>query len=181
MTQPVSEEETVAAPTMVEEAASAIEVHFESRFNIGQILKLYDKGRSLLTPKNHDRWRDTFAIGVATGGVFVGMDVNEDVGLISVFWRTDSPNVRMDLRIPEYSEDGSYVYVCWLWNGFGVLGTRALRNHIRTTQVGAKRLAHHDQRKKSKQRGRVIDIPLYPNLSEDALAELLAERNGHGR
>jgi hypothetical protein len=162
-----------------EHIATAGGVHFASVFNIGQILRLYDEGRKLLTARYHKRWRDTFAIGVATGGLFVGIDVNDDIGLLSVFWRTDSPNTR--LRVPDYKPDGSYVYVCWLWNKLDVVGTRALRNHIRRTQVGARRLAHHDHRKKSKQRGRLIDVPLYPKGSVEALAELLAERNGnHG-
>lgn len=151
---------------------------FSSRFNAAQFLSIYDSGRRLLTAKNHERWRDTFAIGLSTGGLFYGSDELNN-GLISIFWRTDSPNVNVRLRVPEYNPDGSYVYVCWLWNQLGLAGMRALRNHIRKTQVGARRLAHHDQRKDSKRRGELIDVPLYPRLSEDALAKLLAERNGH--
>lgn len=161
-------------------------VQFESRFTADQFLYLYEYGRSKLTARYHPLWRETFGIGLSTGGLFAGIGVingiaiHDDPGMLAVFWRTDSPNVKLDYRIPDYDPAGSYVYVCWLWNEMGLQGTRALRDHLRRTQIGAKRLAHHDQRKGTKRRNRLIDVPLYSKSQELELDRLLAERNGHG-
>lgn len=174
--------EVVAAPRLVGP-------RYESSFNVLELLELYEVGRGFLTPKNHKRWRETFAIGVTAGGVFAGL-TGDVVAMLAVFWRTDNPVVDPSIGIPLPKADGHYAYVCWMWNGLGSRAIRALRSHIVATLPGVRFIARHDQRAKVKTArtklertrgdGRVIVTTVTRQLDETAV-RILSERNGHGR
>ncbi len=165
-------------------------IEYRSRHSLHELLTLYDAGRGLLTRRNHERWRDTFSLSVAAGGVFTG-SLDGSTGLMALFWRTDNPVVNIEHIIPAPCEDGRYVYVCWLWNSFGVRGLTALKAHLFRSFPGAKFVAHHDQRAKVKgkarsevERGRGTNrIVVHPltGAGAEEVEKLLAERNGHGR
>jgi len=155
------------------------------RLSLREILKLYDAGRSFLRKRDHERWRDTFALGVSVGGLFTGMNQDGDYGLLAVFWRTDNPVVDLRVKVPTPSDSGAYAYVCWLWNAFGMHGLVALKAHLARTLPEVRYIAHHDERKKSDQRrseverrrgtGALVVKPLSIAVEVDAL---LAGRNG---
>ena len=180
------------SPATVEAPArppARLKIEYRSRHSLYELLRLYDAGRGLLRKPDHERWRDTFALAVASGGIYTGsLDGNH--GLLALFWRTDNPVVNLEHNVPEPSQDGRYVYVSWLWNSFGVRGLSALKAHLFRSFPGAKFVAHHDQRAKVKgkarsgvERGRgssrVIVHPLTGAGAEE-VERLLAERNGHG-
>ena len=148
--------------------------------NVGDVMELYEYGRAFLTKRNVQRWCESFALGVAADGIYFGED-DAGIGLLGVFWRTHNPVVDIRLSLPEPSKDGSFVYVCWIWNRLGEKGLQALRDHIERTQVGAKFIAHHDQRKKAKESDRLITTPIGSGVDDDVVDRLLKERNGHGR
>jgi hypothetical protein len=140
--------------TMLPEAETRpVSVTFKSKFNLAEILRLYDIGRLLLPKKHYERWRTTLALGVGLNGVlYVERDGN--VALLSVFWRTDNVNVDVRYRLPEPNPDGQTAYVCWLWNDLGPRGVLTLRRHIAHVCEGARYIAHHDQRAKGKRPAR---------------------------
>ncbi len=144
--------EAVTAPVAEPEVTAPAGVVFRSRFNLGEILRLYEIGRDLLLKKHHERWRDTFVLGISTGGVLAAEGADGQIGLISVFWRTDNANVDVAHRLPEPVENGNFVYVCWLWSELGAAGVLGVVRHIEQTFPDARFLAHHDSRSKSKQR-----------------------------
>lgn len=145
------------------------------------VLELYEYGRSFLRSTHWERWRVSFALGTSADGLYCGRKQNGDIGMLAVFWRTHNPVVDIDISLPEPSRDGSFVYVCWLWNKFGDDGVQALRDHIERTQAGARFVAHHDQRGKSRRRGKIVTVPLGNIADDEAVDRILAERNGHGR
>lgn len=175
----MGEPETLTAP-----ARPAI--HWQSRWNIAELLALYDAGKSMLRAKAHDRWRETFALAVSQGSVYCGF-VDAVPGLMAVYWQTDQPVVDIKHRIPIPKVGGPYVYICWLWNAYGPRGLVRLLRHIEATCHGAGHIAHHDQRRKSEQKrsdierlrgnNRLIVHPLRAIVDKGAEA-VLARLNG---
>ena len=162
------------------------EIRWQSRWNIAELLALYDAGKAMLRAKNHDRWRETFALGVSCGSIYAGL-ADEVPGLLAVYWQTDQPVVDIRHRIPIPKVGGAYVYVCWLWNAYGPRGLVKLLRHLETTCHGAGHIAHHDQRRKSEQKrsdiermrgnNRLIVHPLRAIVDKGAEA-VLARLNG---
>lgn len=125
-------------------------VIWRSRFNLYELLCIYDTGRAFLQKRHHGRWKETFALGVSCGGVLTGEEGT--IGMLSVFWRTDNPVVDLRYKVPAPVADGEYAYVGWLWNAYGKMGVLALRSHIASACPGAKYIAHHDHRSKASQK-----------------------------
>lgn len=170
-------------------APSRPAIKYRSKHTILELLEMYEAGRSYLTAKSYLRWQQTFAVGVASGGIYYG-ELEGNGGLLSVFWRTDNPVVNLAHGIPVPKQDGNYAYVCWLWNSFGRRGLLSLKAHIFRALPGVRYIAHHDQRSKVKTKrsdveryrgsGRLIVHPLNgPDIG--GVEKMLAERNGHGR
>ena len=185
-------EDTIAslAEKIVDEAVHTITpkdsplhkvVNYVRPRHILDVLELYEYGRSFLRSPQWKRWRESFALGTSADGLYCGRKQNGDIGMLAVFWRTHNPVVDINLSLPEPSRDGSFVYVCWLWNKFGDDGVQSLRDHIERTQAGARFVAHHDQRGKSRGRGKIVTVPLGNVAEDEAVDRILAERNGHGR
>jgi hypothetical protein len=139
-------------------------------FNMLEMLGLYDVGREFLS-KKHDIgwWRQTFSLGVSTGGLFTAT-IDDVLATLAVFWRTANPIVDITKRSPLPDPGGQFVYIAQIWNQGGVRPIAALRSHLRRICPGAREIALHDQR--PKKRGKLKTFPLG--------APVLAERNGHG-
>ena len=149
--------------------------------NVLDVLELYEYGRSKLTRRDWPRWRETFAVGISADGIYRGYDVHGKTGMLAVFWRTHNPVVDVRVSVPEPSATGSFVYVSWLWNSFGDKAVQALRDHIERTQLGARFVAHHDQRPRSRKRGSIVTVPIGTGVDDATVDQILAERNGHGK
>lgn len=177
---------TLVAETIMEEALEPATTSPRSGAvyarpkHILDLFELYEYGRSKMRRRDLQRWRETFALGVSSDGIYCGR-LDGKTGLLGVFWRTHNPVVDINLSIPEPSLNGTFVYVCWLWNAFGDAGVQALRDHLERTQIGARFVAHHDQRARARKPGALITTPLGNSVDDAAVDRILAERNGHGR
>lgn len=167
------------AEDFIDEAVPPSRVVFGRPKHVLDMLKLYNHGRKKLSWKDESRWTESFALGVSADGIYCGR-LDGKIGLLAVFWRTHNPVVDLRHSLPVPSADGTFVYVCWLWNDFGDEGVQALRDHLESTQIGARFVAHHDQR--PRKRGDLVTTPLDTTSADDAVVDrILAERNGHGR
>lgn len=181
--------EAVTAPVVEREIDTSLAT-FGSRFGMNELLRLYDAGKSFLPKRYHERWRDTFSIGVSCGGIYAA-HLEGETAMLAVFWPTENPVVEPDRGVPVPNPDGLYAYVCWMWNAIGPAGVIALKSHIKKTLPEAKYIAHHDQRRRvksgfrseaEKRRGDGRLIVKRLTVGRLDLADrLISERGGHGK
>ena len=131
---------------------------YQSRFNLLELLELYDAGRRAVSKRDHLRWRATFALGASNNGILAAFQGGVATTL-AVFWRTKNVHVDMRKEVPHLHPDGNYVYVAWFWNETADDGSLVLKQHIRRTVMDAEFIAWHDQRGRgAKRRLFVLDL-----------------------
>lgn len=149
----------------------------DGRYNLYDLCKMYEVGLLNLPPKEHDRWRATFAGAASAKGVWAIVDP-EQVHALAVFWRTKNPHVNLAREFPKPDPDGRFIYIGWAWADLRAIPD--LKKYL-FSKYGkdADYLAWHDQRAKrrKKLRGRLftLAIPEQPI----GLKDVLAARNGH--
>lgn len=145
-----------AVEAIVEQLASDEPVVLISSFNLYDILRLYDIGFVSVGNENAERWRQTFAIAVQTGGLLEVRRGKETLGF-AVCWRTKNPHVSLKKEYPRPHENGNYAYVGWRWSKYGSLPWPKFREHLESTFEGIEFICWHDHRKKARKgrRGRL--------------------------
>jgi len=182
----VDQPETLIEPeTAVEEALAHVaervvrlvstpKIEEQSRFNLLEMLSLYDFGIARMRPMHHERWRTCFALAASTGGVWSASEDGRTT-FLGIFWRTNNINVNLAREVPPPTMDGIYAYVGFQWNDGrdGSLTGRFKRHMIRSCE-GAQFIAWHDNRAKlrKKSRGRPWVLKIQPEQ-----AQALRERN----
>jgi len=149
----------------------------DGKYNLYDVCRLYDVGIACLPPREHERWRVTFALAASTRGIWAVVDPQKIHALV-VFWRTKNPNVNLSREFPKPDPAGRFAYIGWAWaQGRFVADLRKFmfEKFGKDTDF----IAWHDQRAKKKraQRGKLytLEIPEQPV----GLKDVLAVRNGH--
>lgn len=125
-----------------------------SVFNIYELLGLYNFGFDRVPKHDQERWTQTFALAVSTGGLYAIRSGQRPL-YIAVFWRTKNPHVSLAREYPRPDPTGNYCYLGWHWNEGKVPGAlRMLRNHMVEACPGIEFVAGHDNRIKLKKRRR---------------------------
>jgi hypothetical protein len=128
-----------------------------SRFNVYELLGLYNFGFDRVDRASRERWTAAFALAVNEGGVFAIRSGRKPLYL-AIFWRTKNPHVNLDREMPRPDRDGNYAYLGWHWNVGGVPRVlRQLREHIVNSCEGIEFICGHDNRPKVRKarRGRL--------------------------
>lgn len=177
----MAESETVIEPGIsFEDAAERIVAALrpttteKARFNLLELLALYDFGVARMKAIHHTRWRTCFALAASTMGVW-SASTDEVAVFLGIFWRTNNINVNLAREIPKPDPSGIYVYVGFQWNdGSDASLTTRFKRHLIRSCEGAQFIAWHDNRAKigKKRRGRPFVLKIRP---EQAAA--LRERN----
>lgn len=166
----------VAAERIVAAVASS-PMQTKSKFNLYELLLLYDFGLTHVSKMDRPRWRTCFSLAASTEGVWTIL-VGGRISYLGIFWRTKNPHVNLAREIPTPDTKGNYIYIGWQWNDGGPPGLRPFMDHMTQSCDGAEFIAGHDNRLKlkKKRRGRlwVLKIP----TGRFALAHALRERNG---
>jgi len=179
----VDQPETLIEPeTAVEEALAHVaervvrlvstpKIEEQGRFNVFELLTLYDFGLNHLKPAQRDRWKMCFAMAASTGGVWCAK-VDGEVGYLGIFWRTKNINVNLEREIPKPDPSGNYVYLGYHWNESGLPLLLRFRDHMIRVSPGAEFIAGHDYRVKLRKsrRGR-------PWVLKIKAGEVAGERN----
>jgi hypothetical protein len=129
-----------------------------SRFNMYELLWLYNFGFDRVGRANWDRWTTGFAIAVNPEGGIFAIRSGRKILYLATFWRTRNPNVNLAREIPKPDMNGNYAYIGWHWNDGGVRGAlRMLRDHIIASCPGIEFICGHDNRPKVRKsrRGRL--------------------------
>jgi hypothetical protein len=149
----------------------------DGKYNLYDVCRLYDVGIASLPPREHERWRVTFALAASTQGIWAVVDQAGVYALVA-FWRTKNPNVNLAREFPRPDPTGRFAYIGWAWaQGRFVADLRKFlfAKYGKDTDY----IAWHDQRLKRKkaQRGRLftLEIPEQPLTLKDALSR----QNGH--
>lgn len=128
-----------------------------SRFNVYELLCLYNFGFDRVGRLDRERWTQAFALAVSVGGVYA-IRSGPTIDYLAIFWRTKNPHVNLAREAPRPDEAGTYGYLAWHWNEGKVPGVlRLLRDHMIATCPGIEFIAGHDNRQKvrKKRRGRL--------------------------
>jgi hypothetical protein len=149
----------------------------DGRYNLYDVCRLYEVGLACLPPKEHARWRTTFALAASTQGIWAVADA-ERIHALVVFWRTKNPHVNLAREYPRPDPAGRFAYIGWAWAQGRFIPE--LRKYL-FGKFGhdCDFIAWHDQRAKRKKgsRGRLftLEIPEQPI----GLRDVLSARNGH--
>jgi len=143
----------------------------QGKFNVFELLTLYDFGASKLKPAQLGRWKMCFSLAASTGGVWCAR-VDAEVGYLGIFWRTKNVNVNLEREIPKPDPSGNYVYLGYHWNVSGIPLLLRFRDHMIRVSPGAEFIAGHDNRLKLRKsrRGR-------PWVLKIKAGEVAGERN----
>lgn len=135
----------VAAERVVAALSKPSEMTEQSKFNIHELLVLYDFGIGKVKKRLQARWRLCFSLAVSAGGVWAVM-ADDKIGYLGIFWRTNNINVNIRKEVPHPEPDGLYVYVAFHWNETKAALPFRFRSHMVRACPGARFIGGHDFR-----------------------------------